>query len=142
MAGDATINAAAAPGIVPTILLVEDFDQLRQLSSRFLSSSGYRVLEARNGLEALACFDANPAGIDLLVTDLRMPQMNGVELIAQIRCQRPGLPVLMLSGYASEAISREALSLPDCLFLQKPCLPAELLTAVQTALSTTRAKSA
>ncbi len=135
MVCNADANSACEPIAVPTILLVEDFDQLRNLSVRLLTDSGYRVIEARNGVEALACFESHQADIHLLVTDLRMPEMNGLDLVAQIRQRRSRLPVLLLSGYATESVEQEARSLSACRLLQKPCLPAELLAAVHAALT-------
>ena len=83
-----------------TILLVEDEPAVRQLFSLALSRAGYRVLEARNGQEAVKVFDQHGDTVDLLLTDLRMPFMGGAELAKQLRTRRRTLKLLCISGYA------------------------------------------
>ena len=83
-----------------TILLVEDEPPVRQLFATALSRAGYRVLEARNGQEALEVFDRQGDNVDLLLTDMRMPFMGGAELASQLRTRRGTLKLLCISGYA------------------------------------------
>ena len=82
-----------------SILLVEDEPAVRQLFAQALSRAGYTVYEARNGEEALKIFDQHGDGIDLLLTDMRMPYMGGAELAEQLRGRRPSLKLLCISGY-------------------------------------------
>lgn len=82
-----------------TILLVEDEPAVRQLFAQALSRAGYKVLEARNGQEAMKLFDEHGDRIDLLLTDLRMPYMGGAELAHQLRGRRKTLKLLCISGY-------------------------------------------
>lgn len=82
-----------------TILLVEDEPAVRQLFSQALARAGYRVHEARNGQEALKVFDQHGETVDLLLTDMRMPFMGGVELARQLRGRRQTLKLLCISGY-------------------------------------------
>ena len=82
-----------------TILLVEDEPAVRQLVALALTRAEYTVLEARDGEQAVAIFDAHVGTIDLLVTDLRMPQMDGTELVRLLRARAPHLKVLCVSGY-------------------------------------------
>lgn len=82
----------------PTILLVDDEPQIRRLASRALEQAGYRVIQATDGLEALGLF-TDDAGIDLLVTDVRMPHTDGIVLAAALRRRYPHVPVLFISGF-------------------------------------------
>jgi two-component system, cell cycle sensor histidine kinase and response regulator CckA len=82
-----------------TILLVEDEPAVRQLFAQALTRAGYRVLEARNGQEALKVFDQHGDTVDLLLTDMRMPYMGGGELAQHLRARRRTLKLLCISGY-------------------------------------------
>ena len=82
----------------PTILVVDDEPQVRRLASRALEQAGYRVIQATDGLEALGLF-TDDAGIDLLVTDVRMPHTDGIVLAAALRRRYPHVPVLFISGF-------------------------------------------
>jgi CheY-like chemotaxis protein len=112
-----------------TILLVEDEPAVRQLFSLALTRAGYRVYEARNGQEALKVFDQHGDGVDLLLTDMRMPYMGGAELVRQLRARRRTLKLLCISGYAGGA---ELEFSGD--FLAKPFSRDELLTKVREVL--------
>jgi CheY-like chemotaxis protein len=108
-----------------TILLVEDEPAIRRLMTIALQRAGYRVVEARNGTEALTAFAPD---VDLLLTDIRLPYLNGNEVIARLRARRQTLKVLAFSGYPMNA--------PDGVpFLQKPFVRDELLRAVAAALA-------
>ncbi|MBZ5596158.1 MAG: response regulator [Acidobacteriia bacterium] len=110
-----------------TILLVDDDDQLRELCRSFLADSGFRVLEADNGLEALLIAIERKGAIDLVITDLAMPQMSGAELGRVFREIFPSLNVLYMSGSPRETVGVE---LPaDCPFLPKPFAPDALVNA-------------
>jgi DNA-binding response OmpR family regulator len=83
----------------PTILVAEDDEGVRSLVHEFLSSLGYRLLVAGDGTSALRLASSHSGRIDLLLTDVVMPGMDGFELAARLRAERPGLPVLAMSGY-------------------------------------------
>jgi PAS domain S-box-containing protein len=103
------------------ILLVEDEEPLRALVAHFLRHQGYTVLEAMSGAEALRIAEEHAGGrIDLLLTDVVMPQMSGRELADRIENSRPGLKVLFASGYTEDAIVRHGVLEPGVSFLQKP----------------------
>jgi CheY-like chemotaxis protein len=88
-----------------TILIVEDEAVVRRLFVKALTGYGYRVLEAGDGGEGLEVFARHATSVDLLLTDLRMPTMGGVELAERVRAQCPSMKVLCMSGYPSGDIS-------------------------------------
>ena len=102
---------------VPTILLVEDEDQVRALTRTVLENGGYRVLEAREADEAMSLCDRVGGEIDLLITDVVLPGMSGTQLSREIQIKIPGLPVLLVSGYPENG---ELELGPGVHFLQKP----------------------
>ena len=108
-----------------TILLVEDEPAIRQLMSAALERAGYRVVQAKNGADALKRFDES---VDLLLTDLKMPYVGGNELIAELRSRRHSLKVLAFSAYPAEHLSE------GVAFLSKPFVRAGLLEAVERVL--------
>ncbi len=128
--GSATVEAA---GGMETILVVEDEDAVRRLVRATLERRGYRVLVASGGPEALQIArSAEP--IDLLITDLVMPQMSGLEVADRIRKDRPGIRVLFMSGYTDRSLQKTE-ALPDNTeFLQKPFTPAALASRVRIVL--------
>jgi PAS domain S-box-containing protein len=108
-------SEAAVPAAVPvsrhggseTLLLVEDEGGVRELARRMLERAGYRVLDAANGQDAELVFARHRGSIDLLVSDVVMPGMSGPELFRRLEVQRPGLKVVYISGYATEALARQ-----------------------------------
>ncbi len=86
----------------PTVILAEDEQTLRALLSKQLRYLGYQVLEAGDGLEALAVFEQSPEA-DLLITDIMMPSMGGIELAERVRKKNPDLPIIFISGYLNDA---------------------------------------
>lgn len=103
-----------------TILLVEDDETVRELAVEILTINGYTVVEARNGVEALDIYKEKSDEIDMLVTDVVMPQMGGKELAEKLAVIAPDLKVLFLSGYTSTAIVQQGILDVDTNFLQKP----------------------
>ena len=131
-ASSATLRAET--GGHETILLVEDEDGVRDLIQELLQANGYTVINARNGKEALQKFTTAGRGIDLLITDVVMPEMGGPELCRKLREIRPGLSVLFTSGYADQAIVNNGAIDSDAHFLQKPFSPSTLALKVRSAL--------
>ena len=103
-----------------TILLVEDEANLRRLVHQYLENQGYRILDAEDGAAALQITAGHRGTIDLLLTDVVMPGMNGRELAAQITAQRPEVRVLYISGYTENAIGHDGLLDAGINLLQKP----------------------
>jgi two-component system, cell cycle sensor histidine kinase and response regulator CckA len=115
-----------------TILLVEDEDQIRHVAKEILQRHGYRVIECRNGGEALLTCEQYIGTIDLLLSDVVMPQMNGKQLADRLASLRPDLKKVFMSGYADGALVG-ALAVGSA-FLQKPLTPATLLRKVRHVL--------
>jgi signal transduction histidine kinase/ActR/RegA family two-component response regulator len=116
-----------------TILLVEDEDEVRRLLREALRKQGYSVIEARNGREALLFSDRFSSAIDLLLSDVVMPEMNGVELAAAIRRRRPETRVLFMSGYSERAVADHTV-IEGTELLQKPFSPVVALAAIRRLL--------
>jgi two-component system, cell cycle sensor histidine kinase and response regulator CckA len=114
--------------------LVEDEHSVRSLAAEALAQQGYRVIEAQEGVEALKVSAKHRGGIDLLVTDVVMPQMGGRELAELIRVCRPEIKVLFTSGYTDDAIVRHGVLQADMAFLQKPFSPQRLSSKVREVL--------
>jgi PAS domain S-box-containing protein len=117
---EADQGATAVRGGSETILLVEDEEGLRKLARLILELHGYKVLEARNGIEAIDVEKKHGGPIDLLVTDVVMPEMSGSQLVQVLQPRQPRMKVLYTSGYPNDAIVRHGLSLARDPFLPKP----------------------
>jgi PAS domain S-box-containing protein len=117
-----------------TVLLVEDADAVRRVARRALETHGYRVLEARNGREALGVIESHERSIHLVVTDVVMPEMSGRELVEHLRRRRAGAKVLFMSGYTDDAVVRNGVTQATDAFLQKPFTPLALARKVREVL--------
>src|SRR5439155_16899817 len=115
-----------------TILLVEDDGFVRPLAAATLRAEGYRVLEAPDGRAAVEIFESRDGQIDLLVTDVVMPDIGGLAVAALVRERRPDLPVIFASGYPDRISDERFAPLGDGeAFLQKPFTPGELIEKVR-----------
>ena len=117
-----------------TVLLVEDEDAVRSFAARALGQRGYRVLEATTGTEALELFMSHNGDVDLVVSDVVMPEMDGPTLMKHLRSERPDVKIIFISGYAEDAFRRNLSDKEDFMFLQKPFDLKELAAAVKAAL--------
>jgi CheY-like chemotaxis protein len=130
-----TAEAQVTKGGRETILLAEDDESVRRLMATSLRRQGYRLIEARDGLEALALWEEHHGRIDLVISDMMMPQgMTGLDLAEQLRTHRPGLPVVISSGYSADLAGTDASQLEGIAFLPKPCPPATLVQTVRQCL--------
>jgi two-component system, cell cycle sensor histidine kinase and response regulator CckA len=125
-----------------TILVVEDEDVVRALACRGLREQGYTVLEAKHGLEALERVERDPATIDLVISDVVMPELSGRELGTRLAVLRPGLPILYMSGYTGDDVIQRGLLEPGVPFQQKPFTPEGLARKVREMLDGRAARRA
>ncbi|HXI60019.1 MAG TPA: response regulator [Polyangia bacterium] len=138
----AVVKAVAAQGSVrrgsETVLLVEDDEAVRRLARLILERAGYRVVEAANPKEGLRVANDCHGVIDLLLSDLFMPESDGLPLIERLSKVRPGVRVLYMSGYADEAVVRQGMIAEGTPFLQKPFTPIALTSKVRDVLDSPR----
>ncbi|MEK6536781.1 MAG: response regulator, partial [Actinomycetota bacterium] len=133
-------ESAAAQTELPrgsgTVLLVEDETSVRELARRVLTLNGFTVIATGDPLEALALCERHQEPIRLLVTDMVMPKLNGLEMAQKVRAARPGIPVLYMSGYTEHTVLQQGLEELKGAFLQKPFVPRGLLEKVHEILET------
>ena len=118
---------------IQTVLVVEDELLLRMLTTFLLRESGFNVLEAGNGDEALELL-ANGEHVDVILTDIRMPVMDGIELSSRLGFSHPGVPILFLTG--EEGLDGDALGGARC--LKKPLNPQKLVATIKEAIAPNR----
>jgi two-component system, cell cycle sensor histidine kinase and response regulator CckA len=128
------VTAAATGG---TVLVVEDEDALRANIRRLLEGHGYQVVEAPNGASALQVLE-NPTGqpISLVLTDLRMPVMDGRQLASALARKRPSLPIVFMSGFTAQLMDLRLVS-PNLVFLAKPFRDHDLLATIRGQIAQT-----
>lgn len=126
----------APPGTQPArlVLVVDDEEGVRDLVCRMLQGGGYRTLEAAHGGEALDMVETGPEPVDLVVTDVVMPGMDGRELGRRLAQSRPTLPILYISAYDVNDIFRRGSPRNSAPFLQKPFPPELLINSVEQLL--------
>jgi two-component system cell cycle sensor histidine kinase/response regulator CckA len=117
-----------------TILLAEDEDSLRLLTQRILIRHGYTVIAAGNGIEAIEAAGQHPGGIDLLLTDVVMPHMNGHDLATRLHVTHPTLPVIYMSGYAEPLLAARTTLPAGVTLLSKPFVEQHILAAIRRTL--------
>lgn len=136
----AAVPAAEAPGSArgagETVLVVDDEPAVRVVTKRILQRSGYAVLEAAGGVEALDALREHPGPVHLLLTDVIMPDLNGRDVAQRVREQRPGIRVVYMSAYSPEAIAHDGLLDEGAAFVRKPFESGLLLQTVRRALDT------
>jgi len=129
---------AEAVGGHETILLVEDDAPVRRSTAQLLERLGYRVIAAARGDDALAAVTNSAGAIDLLLSDVVLPDLSGPQLARQIERLRPGMRVLFMSGYADAAIVRHGILDAGASFLQKPAMPDALARKIRELLDGSR----
>jgi two-component system cell cycle sensor histidine kinase/response regulator CckA len=120
-----------------TILLVEDEEGLRSLNARGLRSRGYSVIEASNGVEALEALEEKNGAVDLVVSDVVMPEMDGPTLLKTMRGRNPDLKIIFVSGYAEDAFEKSLPENQQFAFLPKPFSLSQLVAAVKETMAAT-----
>jgi two-component system, cell cycle sensor histidine kinase and response regulator CckA len=116
-----------------TVLVVDDEEAVRRLAVRMLTWTGYQAIEARHGREALAAIEQHAGPVHLVLTDIKMPGMNGRELGRHVEQRWPGKPILYMSGFASEVFQGGLLE-PGAPFLAKPFTQEDLALKVKALL--------
>ena len=117
-----------------TVLVVDDEEPVRRLAVRMLTWAGYQAIEARHGREALDAIQQHTGPVHLVLTDIKMPGMNGRELGRLVEERWPGKPILYMSGFASE-VFRGGLLEPEAPFLAKPFTQEDLAAKVRGLLN-------
>jgi two-component system cell cycle sensor histidine kinase/response regulator CckA len=128
--------SAELPVGTETVLLTEDEQDVREIAREFLESGGYKVIEAKNGKEAIAIAAEHRGKIDLLVTDMVMPGMTGQELAVKLQQEHHGLSVVFMSGYSEHAATEMANADPSVRLLTKPFSRGAILRTVREILQT------
>jgi two-component system, cell cycle sensor histidine kinase and response regulator CckA len=123
-------------GIAPTVLLVEDDDQVRAFVRSLLTNHGYKVVEARTGAEGAKVAEEMNYKLDLLLTDMLLPELSGSDLAEQLLARRPGLKILFITGYVEGDIVQRCITELGASFLDKPFAPSVLLQRVRDAIGT------
>jgi two-component system cell cycle sensor histidine kinase/response regulator CckA len=118
-----------------TILLVEDEEGLRSLNARGLRSRGYSVIEASNGIEAMEALEEKKGAVDLVVSDVVMPEMDGPTLLKEMRARNPNLKIIFVSGYAEDAFEKSLPENEQFAFLPKPFTLTQLVAAVKETMT-------
>jgi len=132
-AQQSSIDRAEKPGS-GTILLLEDEEAVRRVTRKMLEISGYTVLEASNGREAIDISEKHQGHIDLLLTDIVMPEISGLQAAESLVPHRPEMKVLFMSGHTENAIVHHGILDPEIAFIQKPFRLSDLLRKVQEVL--------
>ena len=122
----------------PLVLVVDDFQDNREMYAEFLAYQGFRVIQAANGVEALdQAFSNHP---DIIIMDLSLPVMDGWEATRRLKADRRtnGIPVVALTGHAMQGHSKGAMEAGCDSFVAKPCLPDQLVAEIRKMLSSAR----
>jgi CheY-like chemotaxis protein len=119
-----------------TILVVEDNNLLRPIIAEMLEPYGYTVLTAADGVEALAVAEQHPGTVDLLLTDVVMPRLNGRELAERLLEKNPNTKVLFSSGYPADTVIQSGIAEASVAFIQKPYIAGDLLAKIRSVMRT------
>jgi two-component system, cell cycle sensor histidine kinase and response regulator CckA len=121
-----------------TVLLAEDQSSIRAVLREYLESKGYTILEARNGRQALEPAEHHPSSIEVLVTDVIMPQIRGLELAKRVTELHPDICVIFMSGYSEDALVEQLLADRSLTLIQKPFDLEELAQKIRESLNRNR----
>jgi DNA-binding NtrC family response regulator len=119
------------------ILVVDDEPGIRHIIVRILLDEGYFVHEAGDGLEALELINGGDPVMDVVVSDIVMPRLNGVELLQELSRSHPSLPMILISGYGTEELTQRRI-VPPCALLNKPFPPERLIAEVRRCIAERR----
>jgi DNA-binding NtrC family response regulator len=116
--------------VLEQVLVVDDEHAIRRFAARVLVLAGYLVHEASDGAEALAFITAAGTAVDVVVSDIMMPRLNGVELAEALAATHPDLPVILMTGYGAATLAERGIA-PPCAVLVKPFTPERLVEEVR-----------
>jgi len=130
-----TVDELASAGPLPaaagiSVLVVDDETAVRRFAARVLEREGYVVVEACDGIEALELLSKDAVAVEVVVSDIIMPRLNGVELVQTLATSHPDLPVILMSGHAPSALAELGIAAP-CAILPKPFPSERLLEEVR-----------
>src|SRR5688500_17213321 len=125
----------------PTVLLVEDDEQVWAFVRSLLSNDGYKIVEARTGAEGAKIAEEMNYDIDLLLTDMLLPELSGSDLAEQIAARRPELKILFMTGYVEGDIVQRCITELGASFLDKPFAPSVLLQRVRDAIGEAKVRA-
>ena len=114
------------------ILIVDDEEFVRNFLARCMEGAGLKVLTASDGYEGIEVYRQHASEISVVLLDLTMPRMSGLEVLKELRSQSVDLPILMMSGYSEQDVSQQASKFGTCAFIQKPFSPNELIGVINT----------
>jgi len=114
----------------PLVLVVDDEPVVRKVAARVLLSAGYEVREVGDGQQALDFLQVGNLNVDVVVSDIVMPRLNGVELLETLSRSHPDLPVILMTGYGAADLEARGIA-PPCSLLAKPFLPEQLIAEVE-----------
>ena len=136
LAASAPEDAPASPARGPSarVLLIDDEPGVLEVAAEFLAREGFDVVAVGSGREGLERFAAEPGRFEAAIVDLTMPDVSGEQVAAQLRARRPGLPLVLASGFSPELAAARCLELGDARFVRKPYAPGDLVQAVRGVL--------
>jgi two-component system, cell cycle sensor histidine kinase and response regulator CckA len=123
-----------------TILLIEDLSELRDMMATTLRTKGYKVLQARDGVDAVNVAASHFAPIDLILTDVVMPKLNGPEAVREIRMRRPGVKAIYITGYADQSVVDKGPA-SNAITVEKPIRPDALIAKIREVLDQDQTKN-
>ena len=135
----AMLGTADATRSVTTVLLVEDEAFVREVTREILHAAGYRVLESRNAADAKRIVEPHAAEVQILLTDVVLPDQNGVDLATELLSVCPQLKVVFISGYPENIVTKSGLSRRGIFYLRKPYSTNDLMETIQQVLAGNRA---
>jgi DNA-binding response OmpR family regulator len=133
--GEKTLDFVSGGGCSVKILIVDDDRGTCNALKAGMCSLGYQVVVAQEGSQALEIIETSnegPEPVDFVIADLRMPGMNGLDLIRSLKRERPGLACILMTGTVNDDIRKEALALGACEYIEKPFMPKALLEMIDT----------
>jgi two-component system, cell cycle sensor histidine kinase and response regulator CckA len=119
----------------PCVLLVDDYPDAREMYSEYLQYSGFDVIEAGNGIEALEELEKQGGRVDVVVSDVVMPEMDGPTLMRELKQRKPDIKIIFVSGYAEDAFDKNLADRKQFNFLAKPFTLKQLVTVVKETMA-------